>query len=183
MWAAWRIGAAWPVMAAIAAALAASLAFLLLAHRPGALGTAPMFLLGVALYLRDARPAPTRTSLLAVTIAVAAAGFASWRQHGAPLPAVQFPILALLLALFAWLLTKAAAGGHKRLDRRLGDLSYPLYLNHYAVGIAASSLLPRLGWTLYIVSIAAAVLLSAAAERLVDRPVRVLRNRIRAVAL
>jgi peptidoglycan/LPS O-acetylase OafA/YrhL len=97
------------------------------------------------------------------------------------LPALQFPVLACLLALFAWLLPRRAAGRSKRVDRRLGDLSYPLYLNHYAVGIAAASLAPRLGWPPFAVAVVASVLLAAAAERLVDRPIRALRDRIRSV--
>ena len=88
-------------------------------------------------------------------------------------------VLACLLALFALLLPLRAAGRFKRLDRRLGDLSYPLYLNHYAVGIAAASLAPRLGWMLFAVTVVAAVLLAAVTERLVDRPIRALRDRVR----
>jgi peptidoglycan/LPS O-acetylase OafA/YrhL len=181
MAASWRLGSTWPIKAAIALALAASAAFLLLAHRPGALSTAPMFLVGVAFYLRDAQRDSARTALLAVTIATAAAGFVSWRQHGAPLLAIQFPVLAVLLGLFAWLLARGASGRNKRLDRSLGDLSYPLYLNHYAVGIAAASLAPKAGWALFALSFLAAVLLAAAAERAVDRPIRALRDRIRSV--
>ena len=181
MAACWRLRSSRPVKAAIFLGLLVSVAFLLLAHRAGALSTAPMFLVGVAFYLRDLRRETMRAVLLAVTIATAAAGFASWRQHGAPLPALQFPVLACLLALFAWLLPRRAAGRSKRVDRRLGDLSYPLYLNHYAVGIAAASLAPRLGWPPFAVAVVASVLLAAAAERLVDRPIRALRDRIRSV--
>ena len=183
MAASWRLGSTWPIKAAIALGLLASAAFLLLAHRPGALSTAPMFLVGVAFYLRDARRDTVRALLLAVAIATASAGFASWQQHGAPLPAIQFPVLAFLLGLLAWLLPRGAEGRFKRLDRRLGDLSYPLYLNHYAVGIAAASLAPRSGWPLFAVTVLASVLLAAAAERLVDRPIRGLRDRVRSVPL
>jgi peptidoglycan/LPS O-acetylase OafA/YrhL len=179
----WRADSASPVKAAIVLGLLASAAFLLLAHRPGALSTAPMFLVGVAFFLRDSRRGTVRAVLLVVTFAAATAGFASWRQHGAPSPALQFPVLAILLGLFAWLLPRGAAGRFKRLDRRLGDLSYPLYLNHYAVGIAAASLAPRAGWPLFAVTALAAIVLAAAAERLVDRPIRALRDRVRSVPL
>jgi len=177
----WRLGSIWPVKAAIGLGLIASVAFLLLAHRSGALSTAPMFLVGVAFYLRDVRRETMHTVLLAVAIVTAAAGFASWRQHGAPLLAIQFPVLAVLLGLFAWLLPRGAHGARKRLDHRLGDLSYPLYLNHYAVGIAAASLAPRPGWKLFALTFLAAMLLAAAAEHLVERPIRALRDRIRSV--
>ena len=183
MAASWRAGSPRPAKAAIVLGLVGSAAFLLLAHRPGALSTAPMFLVGVAFYLRDSRRDTLRAVLLVATIATAAAGFASWRQHGAPVPSLQFPVLAFLLGLLAWLLPRRAAGRFKRLDSRLGNLSYPLYLNHYAVGIATASLAPWPGWLLFTVAMLASVLLAATAERLVDRPIRALRDRVRSAPL
>jgi len=177
-----KLRAGWPGAAAIGAGLVMSAAFLLLSSKPGALSTAPMFLVGVSLFLFQARPEGSRAVVLLVAIVLAAAGFVSWRQHGAPVLALQLPLLALLLALFAWLVTRRlAAGLRKRLDRRLGDLSYPLYLNHYAVGILATSLAPRASLVLYAGAVMAALLLAVCAERLVDRRLRRVRDRIRSV--
>jgi peptidoglycan/LPS O-acetylase OafA/YrhL len=183
MAAAWRIGALWPVSLAIGLALAASASFLAFSHRPGALSAAPMFLVGVALFLHDARPGIGRAALVGVAAAIAGAGFISWRQHGAPWLAVQLPVLGALAALLAWLLGRGAQGARKAVDRRLGDLSYPLYLNHYAVGIAMGSLAPALGWGLFAVALVLSLLLAAVAERLVEHPMRAIRDRIRGVAL
>jgi peptidoglycan/LPS O-acetylase OafA/YrhL len=143
-----------------------------------------MFLVGVSLFFFQARPGRSRAGLLLVSTALAAAGFVSWRQHGAPILPLQLPLLAILLALFAWLVTpRLAAGRRKRLDRRLGDLSYPLYLNHYVVGILATSLAPRASLGLYAGAVVVAVLLAVCAERLVDRPLRRVRDRIRIVVV
>jgi len=180
---AWRVGARWPVGVALAAGLAASAAFLLLAGRPGALSTAPMFLVGVCVFLLQARPGAGRAILLLATAALAAAGFVSWRQHGAPVLAWQVPALGALMAVFAWLVTRRATGRPRAIDRRLGDLSYPLYLNHYVVGVVATSLAPRLGVAVYAGAVVLAVGLAMAAEILVDRNLRGWRDRIRAGAV
>ena len=179
MWLTWRARSPRPAIAITLAALSLSLAFLLLTHRPSALSTAPMFLVGVAFFLRAQRPRPPATALLAASLAIGALGFASWRQHGAPDLRLQLPVLAAILALFALLIPRTLAGAPKRLDRALGDLSYPLYLNHYVIGIAASSLIPHPGWPLFTACAAAAIGLAALAERAVERPLRALRTKIR----
>jgi len=175
----WHLRAAWPAGAAIAAGLIASAAFLLLAGRPGILSTVPMFLFGSCLFLLELRVALRRLALLAICILVAAAGFVSWRQHGAPVLAWQLPLLAVLLGLFAWLAVCAQLAVPREIDRRLGELSYPLYLNHYVVGIAAESagMAPGVGG--YAGAVVAAVLLSVGASQVIDRRLVPLRNRIR----
>jgi peptidoglycan/LPS O-acetylase OafA/YrhL len=183
MWIAWRRRAVWPVVLAIVVGLLVSMAYLILLRRPSALSTAPMFLVGVVWFAREQRPGPATSALLAVCVAVAAAGFASWRQHGAPWLLPQLLVLGALLGLFAWFTTRSVAGTARRIDRRLGDLSYPLYLNHYAVGIAAASLAPALGWPLYAGMLLVSLLVAAVAERLVERPLRRWRDRIRAVGV
>ena len=177
-----RLRARWPTGVAIVTALAASAVFLLLARRQGALSTAPMFLLGVSLYLWDSCRTWRRACLLAAATLLAFVGFASWRQHGAPILAWQMSLLTVLLAIFALLAIGFAGQGGRR-DRRLGDLSYPLYLNHYALGILAGALLPWRGWWLWAGVATVAVALAAVAERTVDRPFRRLRNKVRAVPL
>jgi peptidoglycan/LPS O-acetylase OafA/YrhL len=179
----WRVRSTWPVWAALVAGLAASAAFLLLAGRPGALNTAPMFLIGVCVFLLEARRSGARAVLLLAAAGLAAAGFVSWRQHGAPVLAWQMPALGGLMALFVWLVTRRAAGRGRMIDRRLGDWSYPLYLNHYVVGVVATSLAPRMGVAVYLGAVVLSVGLAVAAERLVDRPLRGWRDRVRAVVV
>jgi peptidoglycan/LPS O-acetylase OafA/YrhL len=183
MAACWRLRAAWPAAAAILLALAGSAAFMLLARRPSVLSTTPMFLLGVALFLRLQRPDAARATLLGLTVCVALAGFLSWRQHGAPQAALQLPVLAAALAVFAWLPGRRIAGATRLWDKRLGDLSYPLYLNHYAAGIAASSLGLRPGWALVAGALGCSLVIALASERLVDRQMRTWRDRVRAAAV
>jgi peptidoglycan/LPS O-acetylase OafA/YrhL len=170
-----------PVEIAICGGLALSTVFLVVARRTGILGTIPMFLVGSLLFLLERRPVLSRAVVLALTVAIAAVGFASWRQHGAPVLAWQMSVLGVLLALFAWLAISAAGGVARRWDKRLGEMSYPLYLNHYVVGILATTLTP--GWLVYAGSVLAAVALSTAAGWLVDRRLGNLRNQIRQVKL
>jgi len=148
--------------------------------RPGLLSTAPMFLLGVALYGRQTRPGWRYGVASLAAIALALIGFASWRQHGEPILAAQLPLLAGLLVLFVLLAAARAPGRLKRLDRVAGELSYSLYLNHYPVGLVLSGLSSTRGAGLYCLGVVASVALAAAMTRVTEVPLRHLRDRIRA---
>jgi peptidoglycan/LPS O-acetylase OafA/YrhL len=147
-------------------------------HRPGLLSCAPMFLAGIALCLVLTRRGVLRCLFLAMVLPAAWLGFASWRQHGHPMLPMQFLAVGLLFAIFA-LLAGQPAGRWQRLDRRLGDLSYPLYLNHYVVGIAVTDLCPVRNVAVYLASIGASVLLAAMMGGVVDGRLTGLRRRVR----
>jgi peptidoglycan/LPS O-acetylase OafA/YrhL len=165
----------------LAAGLLASLWFLRL-QRPGLLSCAPMFLAGVALCLALRRGGALRWGLVAAAVPAAALGFTSWGQHGHPLLMRQGVVLAMLLGLFV-LLARGEAGRWLRLDKRLGDLSYPLYLNHYVVGIVLSDLFVTRGLGIYALAILLSVGLAALMGGIVDRPLVALRNRVRRRAI
>ncbi len=147
----------------------------------GILTDVPFFLLGVCLY---AALQPGRNRLRwAATIAAAAcslAAFGYWDQRGLPSLAAQRPLLAALLAgtaaLAAW---PRVAPAWRTLDKRLGALSYPLYLNHYAIGIALYDLVPGRSAALYATAVAASLALAWLMHRLVEAPMERLRTRIR----
>lgn len=154
----------------------------LTAQRPGLLSNLPMFLAGVALWawfagLRHAGPA------LVVSLPLCVAGITSWQQRGSPDPWLQMPLILALFCACAALAGVAAPARLARLDRRLGALSYPLYLNHYALGIAVVSLTRARGPALLLGCLAAALLLAAVMTRLVDAPLTAWRNRIRRTRL
>ena len=170
-------GSRWVIGASLAGGLLASLWFLRL-QRPGSLSCAPMFLTGVALCVALRRGGGLRALFLAVALPTAGLGFTSWAQHGHPILVRQGAILLLLLALLTVLATRKA-GRWQSLDKCLGDLSYPLYLNHYVVGILLSDLFVRRGLGIYAAALGLSVGLAAVMDRLVDSKLIVLRDRVR----
>ncbi len=174
LWAAPRL-APW----AVAATLAASAIFL--THgQPGLLSTVPMFLVGVAWW---ARPHRGWLACLAVSVVLAGIGFASWRQHFFPVLPVQLALTLGLATLAAGLSRHAMPPAWRAWDRRLGDLSYPLYLNHYALGILLSSLTSARGWPIYAAGMVASVGLAWVMGQGVDRRLQAWRTRIRGASV
>jgi peptidoglycan/LPS O-acetylase OafA/YrhL len=95
------------------------------------------------------------------------------------------PVL-ILLGLIASILLLARLGCSSRLkalDQWMGDLSYPVYLNHYAVTIAFLTLSSKLGtmtfWACVAVSIAFSWLVALLTEPLTKK----LRERLRGFPL
>jgi peptidoglycan/LPS O-acetylase OafA/YrhL len=165
----------------VLAGLAAS-ALWLTRDRPGLLSCAPMFLLGVALCLSMRQGGWVRGAFVAVALPLAGLGFASWGQRGHPAAAIQAPLLAVLLLLFI-VLAEAQGGRWRRLDRRLGDLSYPLYLTHYAVGIGITGVFAQRGLAMFGVGVCVSIGVAAVMAWLVDDRLVRLRNRVRHVRL
>lgn len=121
-------------------------------------------------------------TLLAGGCALGAFGF--WDQRGLPVLAAQLPVLALLLAAMAVLAAwPAVALRARRIDKRMGALSYPLYLNHYAVGIGLYDLVPGRGIGVYAVGIGASLALAWLMHRVVEVPMERLRTRVRGRAV
>lgn len=156
----------------------------LIRHGPGLLSDLPCFLLGVSAFLLVRRPSGGNAALVLLAGLATFAGFASWQQRGYPIPADQLPLLLLLLGVFALLLLLPQIGpGWRRLDRRLGELSYPLYLNHYAVGIVLYDLVPGRGPGLYLGGTVLSLALAAAMNQAVEAPLKRLRAHIRGARL
>ena len=94
----------------------------------------------------------------------------------------QVALLGSLLAAFVWLAvwSRRAPG---RWDRYLGDLAYPLFLNHLTVATALRSLTQENTLPAMLAGMALSVALAAIMERLVEPAIRPWRNRWRGAAL
>ena len=170
------------VAVALGLGFAGSAAFLT-EMRPGLLSNAPMFLLGIAICLVLNRRSLLRVSFLVASLLASAAGFVSWRQHGTPVLTWQLAMLGCLVVSFLWLATAHIPRGAARLDKALGALSYPLYLNHYAVGLAAYNLLPSRGIEVYAATVACAIVTAWVMAELSEVPFVAMRDRLRMARL
>ncbi|MCA0423488.1 MAG: acyltransferase [Proteobacteria bacterium] len=89
------------------------------------------------------------------------------------------------VAILAVLLIMIPALAHIRLtrarpqDQALGDLSYPLYLNHFGIMFVVGAFWPQLGWTGFALTLAAALALSVVMFRLVEPGLDSLRKQVR----
>jgi peptidoglycan/LPS O-acetylase OafA/YrhL len=92
-------------------------------------------------------------------------------------------IMALMPALIIILGRMPVGRDARTVDRRLGDLSYPLYLTHYTVLVLMASLTAAHGWTAFVVTLVGSVCLSWLVALAVETPLRSIRNRIRGVSL
>jgi len=147
----------------------------------------PYFVLGAGLYLASSLPSRTLARIVGVIAAVAcvgvvvdqcnrpafheAAGFARDRL-------AQTLIMMLLIALFAALSVMRVGGRLARIDRALGDLSFPLYVVHEPViVVAALCFAPAVPVAIgtALTALAAAWVLYAGLEK----PLMALRTRIR----
>lgn len=137
------------------------------------------FALGVAFYLWTQGRAPAWTMGLAAGLAAIHAihYFSPRLAPLAPLP--------LFLGIAAYLSQVSVGSELARTDRKLGDLSYSLYLGHYAVLIGYSAFRAWLpsgiaGWLLML---GGAIAVAAMMHVAVEKPLVDLRNRTRGRAL
>ena len=76
---------------------------------------------------------------------------------------------------------------NKRLDRKIGDLSYPIYLFHYQIGVVVIAVLDGIGYelvrpdrlSLMLVSIPFIMLVSYLVAFAVERPIEVIRTGVK----
>ena len=163
----------WPL---VVAALIAVFVHAMASEAFGGLrGWIPYFMLGVAIYHRQ-------WALAAVALALVNwHAFAYIGKNAHANVAGGLIILDALILVLVILSTRTIAG-LKPLDRFLGDLTYPLYLNHYAVSIAGLTLLAP-GAAAFTATLAASVLFSYVAMLVTEPFTRRVRNRIRGRAI
>jgi peptidoglycan/LPS O-acetylase OafA/YrhL len=169
----WRDAAGW------ALGLGGFTAFLLRpAAFPQQMLCLPFFAFGISAY----RAARWRTVI--PLAAGAALSFSFWAQRGHPLVPVQISVLLILLGVMRWLsLRPCNTATFMRWDKRLGALSFPLYIGHGAVFTGLASLAPRLGWDVYAYGMVAALVFALVLDACIDRPLRALRTQIRGTKL
>ena len=99
-----------------------------------------------------------------------------WRTFAA-----SYSISLIPIVLFALSKVRVSAGA-KAIDQALGNLSYPLYLNHYPVLVIFMSL-GGMGPLVQGAIVLGAVALSAVMKTLIEAPMTPARNRLRGTAL
>lgn len=153
---------------------------------PNSLQYAPYFAFGAALYLWDSG---SRAAGIVALIAVPLMAL-QFFDHNALFFAEHLPrdqvsnyvMLALVTAGFVFLACRRVS--HlARWDRWLGDLSYPIYLNHVTVGVALKTLGAAPGWITVILAMALSVVFSLAMHWLVETRVKPWRDALRGTAL
>ncbi|ABD06252.1 Acyltransferase 3 [Rhodopseudomonas palustris HaA2] len=151
----------------------------------------PYFVLGTSIYLRKVYRDTLASGVMVVSYILIAIHFLRYTQgqlslhvdwwSGAVRPVVFIPTLAMLAVpfLLAWISTIRLSANWIKLDQSLGDLTYPLYLNHYAVLVAAYSLFPEPNPIVQILTVAISIVASYVLQVLVEGPMSRLRDRIR----
>jgi peptidoglycan/LPS O-acetylase OafA/YrhL len=148
----------------------------------------PYFLLGVSMYFLSVET--KNRPLWQLIFGVSLVGI-NWHAFGyisrnpANSAFVSLIILNVLIGIL-WILSQQESSGKwKTLDRWFGDITYPLYLNHYAISIAILSLVGN-GYrspVLFVVVYGLCVLVSYGLLFISEPLTRGLRNRIRGATL
>jgi peptidoglycan/LPS O-acetylase OafA/YrhL len=173
----------WPVLP-LCAALAMSISLpMLLLLRPWMFTATPMFFTGIAVWLVLRHGGVRAWCCLAAMLAASCLGYVCWVGPAEPALATQLLILVCLIGVFAVLAARRAALRWQRLDRFLGDLSYPLYLNHYVVIILLTDVTAYRGAKLWAAAFALSTVLAVVMGQLVDGPLRAVRARLRHAVL
>jgi peptidoglycan/LPS O-acetylase OafA/YrhL len=177
----------------LAAGIVVAFAFLAwsIGAAPDTAGTLPFFALGVSLHIGRRAPLAGLVGV-AVFTPMALYNFATaqladravWRLDADPITldplAPTLLLTAVLLVLMVLILRPPPIP--RRLDRWLGDLTYPLYLNHVTAGVATATLIGR-GVGAVVVATAGAVALAWIATTVVDGTVKQWRDRLRGRAI
>jgi peptidoglycan/LPS O-acetylase OafA/YrhL len=166
-------------------------------HLHDAFQHVPYFVLGVAFYAVMTRPRNAAGwSFLVAGYLLAGMHFARYTQ-GQPsawgnwtanffTPEVLAPWCAMMLiplimlALATW---RRAPPHITEMDRKLGDLTYPLYLNHYAVLVLVYSLVSVSSLWAQVVAIIGSIAVAMAMKSIVEQPLTSVRNSLRGTPL
>ena len=156
---------------------------------PEQFGLTPFFLVGICFYLLWRQRTVKNWLHLGLGLGCLLTAFSLWKQsHCASLDAVlayQIPLLLVLLGVFAGLVFVSHVGTRwRKYDKFLGNLSYPLYLNHYVVLLLLGNLFPEnAGFELYVTMIVISLLLAAGMHYLIETRLNGIRNKVRGAVL
>ncbi|KRE03806.1 hypothetical protein ASE61_09255 [Bosea sp. Root670] len=153
---------------------------------PGLFGFVPYFALGIAAYLTTRAPSWLSYGIVAALFALclwtctemSMPSFLPARQLTEAHNTVHFILFFILTLIFLILIPVKLPVPWSRIDRRIGDLSFPLYLQQYVVLVFAYALLPASYWTVAAV-IALSLAVAWLSDLFVEAPIRMLRDRIR----
>ena len=138
---------------------------------------APFFVLGVAAYYAIAQA--SRAAALAAAVALPFV-FHSYYVYNMPgsAPGTTSVLFALTLAVMVPAAYARVSARTMRVDKVLGDLTYPLYLVHWPIVYLVERTLPGKGFAGYC-AVAALSVAAAAAVLLAEQPITHLRDRVR----
>lgn len=157
---------------------------LLTPARNGSLEFVPYFVLGVSGYYfaRDRSVLAGGLSLAALVLVALHLGLQPTRQSVVPL--VELAGGLIVFAIVA-LRSNADVGSRAwvRRDRRLGDLTYPLYLTHYCGLMLAGAILPLFSWQTLLAGFAFSLMIAWAVTRWFERPLARVRSAVRGFSL
>jgi len=161
----------------------------------GAFEHAPFFVFGAAAYFLLKQRSAALQALVAAAAALSLYSYFTYNERGAmagqpwdwsigvPWGVVVSTVLfALGLVLFVVLAQSRPPARLERLDKRLGDITYSLYLIHMTVGAIAMSF-ALTGLTAFTFVAVVSLIAAVAIHRLVERPAMSLRNRLRGYRL
>jgi peptidoglycan/LPS O-acetylase OafA/YrhL len=156
--------------------------FLLLRHHAGAreLLNAPFFAFGIVSFLRLRGHAESlRAHWLAIT-AIVPIAFVLCGERGHPVWLWQLPLLAALFTGFLVLSRlQLPPGWWRQWDKRLGGLSYPLYIGHGIVLTLLASISARRGALPYLAAVGLSLALAVVLHTIVEAPLGAVRDRVR----
>ncbi len=145
----------------------------------------PYFLLGILMYVLTLRKNKTNIWLVLLTAFVAYLTINNFcmgsnKKFDVVLTTVIFSAMLVVLYILSHINSNNLL--IKKIDSLLGNISYPLYLNHYIVEIAIVGLLPRSSTT-FICGIVIVLAFSYAAYISVEPFTKRIRNKVRGYAL
>jgi len=140
---------------------------------------APFFVLGTAAYYVVGYGSWRATLLAAISLPLSFHSYWLYNAVGPVAPVRTTVLFGATLALMFALAYAPVPGRIARLDKTLGDFTYPLYLVHMPIVYLFGRVVPWQGWTGYFAVAAASVAAAGAIVLTVDRPLQRLRDRIR----
>jgi peptidoglycan/LPS O-acetylase OafA/YrhL len=138
---------------------------------------APYFMLGMAGYYAITRASVAGAVLAAISAPVAVHAYYTYNLPGSA-PLLTTVLFILALAAMGGLAYARVSPPTARVDKVLGDLTYPLYLVHWPMVYFVDTKLPGHGLAGYA-AISLASFLAAAAILLLEQPITRLRDRVR----
>jgi peptidoglycan/LPS O-acetylase OafA/YrhL len=140
---------------------------------------APFFVLGTAAYYLVAYRSWRATVLAALSLPLVFHSYWIYNAVGPVAPVRTTVVFGATLALMLALACAPVPARVARMDKTLGDFTYPLYLVHMPIVYLFGRVVPWQGWQGYIAVAAASVAAAGAIVLAVDRPLQRLRDRIR----
>jgi peptidoglycan/LPS O-acetylase OafA/YrhL len=138
-----------------------------------------LFLMGALAYKFYAATKVLRTRYprdcvaISTAVSIAAVGAVLWLHNDYRVAVYLWPFYGLVALAMPFLFV---AGSHFSFDRRLGDMSYPIYLIHWPLGLALYPLISQTGLGLAWISVPATIALAALFVKHVDRPLERIRQ-------